>query len=93
MTPLDIFLALAYGFGSVIAFMAMGVDKWKAKRGRYRTPEATLLLWCACCGAAGGWLGMRVFRHKTRHAKFTVTVPVLMTVQIALLVLYIVYWR
>lgn len=94
MTALDWTLLAAFVLSNIVAFVLMGSDKWKARRGSpSRTPEATLLLWCVCCGAWGGWLGMQVFRHKTRHRKFTFTVPVLMLAQIALATVYIVYWR
>ena len=70
---------------NVTAYAMMGVDKQRAIKKQWRTPERTLLLACACFGALGGWLGMQVFRHKTKHPKFTITVPVLLVVQIALL--------
>lgn len=92
MTALDWTVLAAFLLGNCVAFVLMGLDKWKAKRGRYRLPESTLLLWCAF-GGLGGWIGMQVFRHKTRHAKFTITVPVLMLAQLALLVAYFRYWR
>lgn len=93
MTPLDWTLLLGYGVANIVAFSMMGVDKWKARTGRYRIPERTLLLWCACLGGLGGWLGMQVFRHKIRNRKFTFTVPVMMLAQIVLLVVYFRYWR
>ena len=70
---------------NLTAFIMMGVDKRKAVKGAWRTPERSLLLACACFGALGGFIGMRVFRHKTKHPKFTITVPVLLIAQIALL--------
>lgn len=93
MTALDITLLGAFVLAGIVAFAMMGIDKWKARKGRYRTPEATLLLWCALGGGLGGWLGMRVFRHKTRHAKFQIAVPALMLLQLALLIIYFTYWR
>ena len=93
MTALCYIILAGYLLANLVSFTLMGVDKWKSRRKRYRIPERMLLLWCACFGALGGWLGMQVFRHKTRHAKFTITVPVLMVAQIALLVIYFRYWR
>lgn len=93
MTALDFTVIAAFVVGNLAVFILMGVDKWKARRGRYRIPENTLLLWCALFGGLGGWLGMQVFRHKTRHAKFSITVPVLMLAQLGLLVAYFRYWR
>jgi uncharacterized membrane protein YsdA (DUF1294 family) len=55
---------------NVITFLAFGWDKWMARRGSWRTPEARLLLLAFATGLAGAWTGMRVFRHKTRKTSF-----------------------
>ena len=60
---------------NISAFAAYGVDKRRAKLNRWRTPESTLLLLCFLGGGVGGLLGMRVFRHKTKHLKFQILVP------------------
>ena len=70
---------------NVTAFFMFGADKRRAQKGKWRIPERALLLACLCFGALGGLLGMEVFRHKTRHPKFTVTVPALLLLQIAVL--------
>ncbi len=93
MTPMDIFVLAVYTVSSLMAFFSMGIDKWRARKRARRIPERTLLLWCWLFGALGGWLGMKVFRHKTRDAKFTVAVPTLMILQVALITLYFAYWR
>ena len=72
---------------NVVAFVVYGVDKYKAKRGRWRTPEATLLGLAAIGGSIGAWLGMRVWHHKTMHKKFQYGVPLILIAQIALVVL------
>ena len=71
---------------SLLTFLAFGIDKWKAKRGLWRVPEATLMMMAALGGSVGALLGMRVFRHKTQHKKFTIGVPLILLVQIALAV-------
>ena len=71
---------------NVVAFVVYGVDKYKAKRGRWRTPEATLLGLAAIGGSIGAWLGMRVWHHKTMHKKFQYGVPLILIAQIALVV-------
>ncbi len=93
MTPLDCLALFTYGLSSAMSFVSMGIDKWCARRGKRRIPERTLLMWCGLFGALGGWLGMRVFRHKTRDSKFTLAVPALMILQLGLLTLYFAYWR
>ena len=71
---------------NLLTFLAFGIDKWKAKRGLWRVPEATLMMMAALGGSVGALLGMRVFRHKTQHKKFTIGVPLILLVQIALAV-------
>lgn len=69
---------------NVITWIIYGLDKWKARNGKQRIPERTLLLFTAAGGSAGAIAGMLMFRHKTRKAKFVVTVPVLLVVHCVL---------
>jgi uncharacterized membrane protein YsdA (DUF1294 family) len=85
-----VWLAIAFLLVSLIGFAAMGADKSRARRNQWRIPERTLLLLAAIGGAAGILLGMRVFRHKTRHPRFTVTVPLLLFLQAVVLTLALV---
>lgn len=62
---------------SIIGFFAMGIDKLKAKKAVWRTPEKTLLLIALVGGGPGVWLGMQVFRHKTKHWYFKYGVPLI----------------
>lgn len=62
---------------SVVGFLAMGIDKAKAKADAWRIPEKTLLGIAFLGGSAGVWLGMEVFRHKTKHLQFKYGVPVI----------------
>ncbi|OPY31868.1 MAG: hypothetical protein A4E32_01472 [Methanomassiliicoccales archaeon PtaU1.Bin124] len=73
-------LLLAYLLLNVLAFIIYGSDKRRARKGRERTPEATLLLW-ALVAAPGSYLGMKFFHHKTRKTKFLI-VPILAVVHI-----------
>ena len=57
-----------------------GLDKGRAKAGKWRIPERTLLILAAAGGSAGALAGMLMFRHKTRKAKFVISVPVLLVV-------------
>lgn len=70
---------------NLVAFALMGIDKRRAQRGAWRVSEKALFLAAACFGGLGGVLGMRVFRHKTRHWYFKVFFPALLVAQIALL--------
>ena len=69
---------------NVVTFLVYGLDKWKAKRDAWRISESTLLLLAAAGGSVGALLGMQIFRHKTKHVKFTVGVPAILLVQVAL---------
>lgn len=69
MKPYLFFLA-AMALISLVAFFAYGIDKRRAKRGRWRTKEVVLLGLSFFGGAVGALLGMKVFRHKTRHWYF-----------------------
>ena len=64
MSPYLIFL-IAMAAVSLVAFFAYGLDKRKAKRGRWRTKESVLLGLGFFGGAIGALLGMQVYRHKT----------------------------
>lgn len=70
---------------NAIGFLLMLVDKWKAKNKRWRIPEATLMGVAAIGGSVGSLLGMHFFRHKTRHPKFTLGIPLILALQLAAL--------
>ena len=74
---------------NVLTFIVYGVDKWKARRGRWRVPEATLLGLAAVGGSVGAWLAMQLFRHKTQHKKFRYGVPILFVLQLAAVVFFV----
>lgn len=67
---------------NAVGFLLMLADKFKAKRNLWRIPEATLMGVAAIGGSVGSLLGMYAFRHKTRHLKFTIGIPVILAVQI-----------
>ena len=69
-------------FWNVISFCMMGIDKWKAMHKRYRIPERFLLLYGFLGGAFGIGLGMIVFRHKIRNAKFSIMIPFFCILQV-----------
>jgi uncharacterized membrane protein YsdA (DUF1294 family) len=52
-----------------------GIDKYKAKKKKWRIPENALLMSAAVGGAFGAYLAMTLFRHKTKHVRFEVFVP------------------
>ncbi len=68
-------------------FLLMHIDKQKARHRRWRIPEATLMSVALLGGSIGSLLGMYIFRHKTKHPKFTIGIPVILTLQTVLAVL------
>ena len=78
---------LVYLFAvNLIAFLAMGLDKRKAKKEAWRIPEQTLLSLVLIGGGIGGIAGMYVFRHKTKKPRFFIGFPVILVTEIALVI-------
>ena len=72
---------------NVVTFFVYGIDKRRAKRSRWRIPEASLLLLAVVGGSVGAYLGMRVWHHKTLHKKFKYGVPLILIAQLVLVFL------
>ena len=66
------------------AFVLMLADKLKAKKGAWRIPEATLMGIAVIGGSIGAICGMNLFRHKTKHPKFSIGLPMILALQIVL---------
>ena len=73
-------------FINIMAFIAYGIDKHKAIKGKWRISEANLLILTAIGGSLGALAGMYVFHHKTRKWKFKAGVPALLLLQAGLLI-------
>jgi uncharacterized membrane protein YsdA (DUF1294 family) len=69
---------------NVFAFFLYGIDKWKAKRSKWRISEMTLLSIAVIGGSVGAWIGMKVWHHKTMHKKFKYGIPLILFAQIAI---------
>ena len=67
---------------NLITFIIYGIDKFKAKKAKWRIPESTLLLLAVFGGSIGAWLGLQVWRHKTQHKKFHIGIPMILTLQV-----------
>ncbi|HET7580850.1 MAG TPA: DUF1294 domain-containing protein [Bacillales bacterium] len=78
---------------NVFALMVMAVDKRKARKEKWRIPEARIWMIAWIGGSPGVWAGMKWFKHKTKHRKFVVGVPLLCFLNIGIylvvLVLYL----
>lgn len=75
---------------NLVGYFSMLIDKKKAIKNKWRIKESTLLLFAVLGGSLGSYFGMKNFRHKTKHAKFKVGLPVIIFCQITLIV-FIVY--
>lgn len=80
------FLLLYLLIVNALGFILMLVDKFKAKKNLWRIPEATLMAVAAIGGSVGSLIGMYTVRHKTKHPKFTVGIPLILAAQVVLAV-------
>ena len=69
---------------NIVSLFLYGIDKYKAKKNKWRISEATLLMMAAIGGSIGAWAGMRLWHHKTMHKKFKYGIPLISIMQIAL---------
>ena len=73
-----------------IGFLAMGLDKFYAKKDMWRTPEKSLFIYCLLGGGFGTILGMYLFRHKTKKTYFRIGVPLIMITEAILIIKWVV---
>ncbi|WP_251861738.1 DUF1294 domain-containing protein [Clostridium sp. Marseille-Q2269] len=73
---------------NLLGFLSMYIDKEKAKANKWRIKENTLLFICILGGSIGSYIGMKTFRHKTKHIKFKYGIPFIILVQL-IVVLYL----
>jgi len=74
---------------NIAGFLMMRADKRRAVRHKWRIRERSLFLCAAIGGSAGSWIGMYVFRHKTKHLRFVLGIPAILVLQIAVVFLLI----
>ena len=72
-------------------FTLMLTDKWKARKNRWRIPEAALMTVAVLGGSVGSLLGMYTVRHKTRHPKVTRGIPLILAVQLVIATWILIY--
>lgn len=70
---------------NIAAFALYGIDKYKARKAKWRISEAKLLTTTVLGESIGAWLGMKIWHHKTMHKKFKYSIPVILLIQIALM--------
>ena len=84
MTEIQKILIIYFVTINVATFLTFGIDKWKARRSRWRIREASLLGLAVLGGSIGALTGMKVWHHKTMHKKFKYGLPLILLAQIAL---------
>ena len=74
---------------NIVTFLVYGLDKWKAKKSKWRVREAALLGLAVLGGSIGAWLGMKVWHHKTMHKKFRYGIPAIIIIKLILITGYL----
>ena len=80
MKPIILYLIAV----NALSFLLMLADKHRARKKLWRIPERTLLGAAIIGGSLGSLVGMYLFRHKTKHPKFSVGIPVILLLQLSL---------
>ncbi len=83
-----IYLALI----NIVAFFLYGIDKWKARHDKWRITKACLIWIAVAGGSIGALLGMKLWHHKTQHAKFKYGLPAILILQIVAVVAAVYYF-
>lgn len=83
MDRMTIYVYAAIALWNLVVFAIYGIDKRRARKGGRRISESALLFFAFAMGAVGAFIAMQVFRHKTRHIKFKILVPLAVIVNIA----------
>lgn len=78
---------------NIVTFFVYGIDKWKARKSKWRIPEATLLMLAVIGGSIGAWLGVKVWHHKTLHKKFKYGIPAIIIIQLILIGYFTLYQK
>ncbi len=75
---------------NVVTFITFGLDKLFAIKNMYRVRESTLLSLCILGGTPLGYIGMKVFRHKTKKPFFKYGIPIIFVIQIIIIILLLI---
>lgn len=74
---------------NIVTFIIYGIDKYKAKKGKWRIPENSLIGLAIIGGSIGAYLGMRVWHHKTMHLKFKYGIPLIIVIQLVIVYMFV----
>ena len=90
MPSTTIWIIVYFAAVNLFGFASMGIDKYRAQNHKWRISEAMLFFFAIIGGSVGSIAGMHFFRHKTKHKSFTIGMPIILFVQIAIIVYLIV---
>lgn len=76
---------------NALSFFLFGLDKYRAKKKRWRIPEITLFALSLLGGSLGSFLGMQFFRHKTKKLKFQIGIPLCFLLNV--LIICFLHWK
>lgn len=74
---------------NIVTFIIYGIDKYKAKKGKWRIPENSLIGLAIIGGSIGAYLGMKVWHHKTMHLKFKYGIPLIIVIQLVIVYMFV----
>ncbi|MFA4180872.1 DUF1294 domain-containing protein [Xylanibacter rodentium] len=86
MTDYHLFIAIYIIAVNLVTFVTYGIDKYKSIKRKWRISEATLLTMAVIGGSIGAWTGMKVWRHKTMHKKFTIGIPIVFVIHLFIVI-------
>ncbi|MBU3205792.1 DUF1294 domain-containing protein [Clostridium algidicarnis] len=82
------FILLYFILLNILGFLSMHIDKSRSKKSQWRIRESTLIIIAILGGSIGSYLGMKKFRHKTKHSKFKYGIPFIIFIQIIIIFFY-----
>ena len=82
-------ILIAFLIWNIMVFVIYAYDKWRARRKQYRIPEITLIALAFAGGGIGALLGIFAIRHKTRHIKFRILIPLAALIQAGIAFLFL----
>ena len=83
------FLGICWFLLNLFAVIQFGIDKKRAQKGQWRIKESSLFATALLGGSLGCMIGMKVFRHKTKHKSFTIGMPLILVLQIVVVAVLI----
>lgn len=88
----EFYLLLYLFIINTFSFIYISIDKYRAKKNKWRIRERTFFLLAILGGANGIILGMTMFRHKTQHKSFYIGMPIIYLINLVIGILLVYYY-